>query len=1290
MQNVNHSLLRLLCLLLASIMLVAAFGCGKTETPDVPDDTPGETPDAPPGENPEPEVLIQMIKDGALAYTVVRPEVLSTEVRKAAVYLCTAIKNKVNLKKVEITDDYVNRGDPVPTDTPEILVGLTNRQESIDAHAQLSENEYIIAFVNNRLVIVGYDDKATVEAVNYFVSSILETNGKEGSLEISESLAIKNSFTPPLVNPFDPSLPIYPDQNKPTTTPLEYVKPTYTIKNGMYVQEYKGLEIDGVMTTFQTSTMYSDLYGIHSNSVMVYSTEYKNFADWYKPGTYVVDMMIAINRATKTYVTKYNRQDDIQMNNSGSYLEHPAGGSYYMVPTERWIDYVWDYMLAPVITACHPQSIALEEPEMWASAGYSNSFKKEWQNYYGEAWEDPASSAENMLKANLLKTYLFERIIVELSARIKELCPTTQVYIATHSTVNYSDWGIDAGLNHYVATGALDGVIGQTWSDTHNTAFPFRGANFTDNFTNAYIEYSSYVDSVEGLNFYALADPMMDNENATEEDCQYFYRQSIAASLMQPEINRFQILPWVNRAYANVSNNYKTIQSQIFEALNKVGGMPVSISAGTPGITYLISDSLSWMNTGSGWAFNTTDGLYGILASLVRDGIPTKMKSMDQIESAEDLEGVTVLIVSFDSNVPLNEKINIAIADWVKAGGTLLFLSGANEYWNVEDYFFWKEDGTPLNNLLKHLELDYIETTVPSTGEFSSSDDELDEIFGGERLSAGYRRASIAFEGADNPILELGDSVIGIDEPVGDGSFIAIGLPSAFYSANAFGPEMIRALTEYALQYTDYDYSEQDLMIVRRGDLVAAHAFDKNQTLDGTYINLYSGELTVLKNPTVLKNDSVVLYDISGLDLSVPRLAYTAGRIQEGSLEETANSMTYTVTSAGNTILSNRIALPKGVYPQSVEIVNTVTSTEISILKYLYDKDSHTVLIMFDGSTNPQEVTITFGKNENAVESNNTQYAEKSILTNEENQDKNYLIENTAGVNSGVRYCDNDGVLVYRFDLNEFNNPTYFFNISQNYIFEISGDGQNWTMIADYSEGGKVDRITNADNATIITVYPDQYDELDDTLYVRLRNTSPIGGHGGAISRITIRHTVKGENVPTIDQAPGRNNTSTERIPTKNTASDNEKSYLVSTKNGVSTYKRTVETNSKGEDLEFLEFTSGAANNGLRYCDHNAQLIYAFDISDKLTAVYVFSLSQNYILEVSADGEDYKIIADYSQGGKIPHLTTGGNNKDISVDMFKYAGDNGMVYIRLRNSDPSLGWGGSISKFVMNYTKEAN
>ncbi len=1278
MKNFRSYLRALLCLLLSALLLLSSVAC-KPQQQDEPDPEP----------QPE-EELIELIQDGKMTYTVVRPDGASTDIRTTAVRLCAAIKQKTGIKEVPISDDYVNRNDPVPTDTLEILVGRTNRAESAEAHTQLSENQYIISFTNNRVVIIGYDDDATVEAVTYFINNILEKGGKEGSLTISPSLSLKNTYEPPLVNPFGPDLPMYPDQNKPTTTPLEYVKPTYSIKDGMYVQEYKGLEIDGVMTTFQTSTMYSELYGIHSDSVMVYSTNYKNFADWYKPGTYVVDMMIAINRATKTYVEQLKRQDDIQMNSSGEYLEHPAGGSYYMVPTERWIEYVWDEMLKPVIIACHPQTIALEEPEMWASAGYSKSFKQEWEAYYDEEWQDPTSSAENMLKANLLKTYLFERIIIELSARVKELSPTTQIYIATHSTVNYSDWAIDAGLNHYVATGALDGVIGQTWSDTHNTAFPYRSTNFTDNFTNAFIEYSSYVDSVEGLNFYALADPMMDNESATEEDCQYFYRQSITATLLQPEINRFQILPWVNRAFANVSNNYRTIQSQIFEALNSIGGKPVTIEAGTPGITYLISDSLSWMNTGKNWALNTTDGLYGIMASLVRDGIPTKMKSMDQIKSAADLEGVTVLVVSFDSNVPLYEEINVAIADWVKAGGTLLFLSGSNEYWDVEDYFFWKQDGTPLDNLLKHLGLDDIKTSIMTgSGNVTAEDSTLD-IFNDQKIPVSLRKFIITFEGSENPILMSGDNIIGIDESVGKGNFIAVGLPSAAYANHAFGPEMVRALTDYALQYTDYNYSESDMMVVRRGDIVAAHAFDRNQTLYGKYINLYSSELTILEDPTILKDDSMVLFDISNMDLNIPRLGFTAGRLQDGSLSETADRMSYTITSAGNTIVSNRILLPAGVYPQKIDIFNTKTSMDVSVLKYAYDQDSHSVLIMFDGNTSPLEVTITFGNDKNAISASNTQFSEVSILTNDQNEDEKYIVKNTAGVNSGVRYCDNDGIVIYKFDLTEYDTPSYYFNIAQNYIFEISPDGENWTIIADYSEGGKVGRVTNADNATVVAVYPHQIEALDDVLYVRLRNTAPSGSHGGSISRITIRYTIDGSDAPAVNQAPGRNNTTIERVPSQGgstgSASDESK-YIVSTKNGVSTYKRTVLTNQDGADSEFIEFSTSKANAGIRYCDNADELIYAFNVKDMLTSNFTFYLSQNYILEVSADGTDFEIVADYSQGGKIPHLTTGGNEKAIKVNLLAYGSTT--VYVRLRNCNPNMGWGGSISKFVMEYTKNA-
>ena len=181
MKNFRSFLRALLCLLLSALLLFSGVAC-KPQIPDEPDPEP----------QPE-EELIELIQDGKMTYTVVRPDGASTEIRTTAVRLCAAIKEKTGLKEVPISDDYVNRNDPVPTDTLEILVGRTNRAESVDAHAQLGENQYIISFTNTRGVIIGYDDAATAEAVTYFINNILEKGGKEGSLTISANLSLKNT-----------------------------------------------------------------------------------------------------------------------------------------------------------------------------------------------------------------------------------------------------------------------------------------------------------------------------------------------------------------------------------------------------------------------------------------------------------------------------------------------------------------------------------------------------------------------------------------------------------------------------------------------------------------------------------------------------------------------------------------------------------------------------------------------------------------------------------------------------------------------------------------------------------------------------------------------------------------------------------------------------------------------------------------------------------------------------------------------------------------------------------------
>lgn len=252
-------------------------------------------------------------------------------------------------------------------------------------------------------------------------------------------------------------------------------------------------------------------------------------------------------------------------------------------------------------------------------------------------------------------------------------------------------------------------------------------------------------------------------------------------------------------------------------------------------------------------------------------------------------------------------------------------------------------------------------------------------------------------------------------------------------------------------------------------------------------------------------------------------------------------------------------------------------------------------------------------------------------------------------------------------------------------------------MIADYSEGGTVEHIKNADNAILFTIDPNDYDAVVEskTLYVRFRNSNTSLGWGARISSLTIRHLVEvdknaGENT---DWLTGKNNTSTindDAINSPVSADAGEEKYLVKTENGVSTYTRKVITNQNNDDVEFILVNTSEINNEYRYCDKERQLIYYFDVSQMLSCELDFRVLQNYIVEVSNDGKNWEIIANYYDISNGQHLTTGTSNINIKFDPFDYDCDEtGECYVRLRNCDSSKGWGASVRYFEMSYTKAA-
>ena len=1044
---------------------------------------------------------LEIVLDGATEYVVVRSDTAANNSAavRGTVKLRNAVKEAADAD-IRLTTDWVKRGDPVPEGTKEILVGDTNRPESAQAAEGLGKNEYVIKVIGDRIVIYGTTEEATNLAMEHFLIDALgydpetETYSKN-SLSLPRDYSASGKYVFNIDAREDAVI---------STTPEKYNKAELVLQDGVYYQRFDPYNVTGCLSSMQVACAYSDGINVNSDSVMVYTTNEGTVSTWNAvEDRYNIDMMIAINRADLAWAEAH--PESIQTQASGTKMLHGSGGSYYMVPTEEFIEYTWEKVEWSLKTF-RPTTIAFEEPEMWNASGYSQGFKDEWKKYFGEEWQDPNSSPEALLKSMELKTYLFERIISVMSERMAESAPNTTFYIATHSTVNYNDWGITAGLNHYMATGKVHGIIGQTWSDTIRTAYPYNGQSVVDEYLNAYVDFASYIDSVEGTNFYALADPMCDSTTSTEEKNRFAYLQTIVASLMHPEIHRFEICPWTDRAFGKVSTTYKTILQQCFNALNEVGGKEITLEAGTPGIKYLVSDTISWLKN-IRWSPETSDGYYGITMPLATYGIPVGVKSMEQVYTAADLEDVNILIVSYDNQLPMDEKVNDAIADWVKKGGTLLLLSGQNDFWSAEDRF-WHADGSPIANLFKKMGVEAKisdhslgSVKLTGTGMIGGAAD-------GESLKGTHKKFAVIYESNYDTLVSTDEGEqIGFETPVGEGHLIAIGIPVNFYTSKG-GDDLMRAIVEYATQYEDIEYVETNLMTTRRGNIVAAHALRKNEKIEGTYIDLYDDRMSIVTDPMVIAKDSRLLYDFSDLDLSVPRLGFSGGELVEDengnrALTETADKMTFSYTAAANSVVGTRILVPKGVYPAGVKAV--CNGRELEVIE-IWDNETSSLLILIDGFAQQTDVEITWGS-EPVADGQNVYYLEEKVECNDKNRDSKYLIENSAGVNSGLRFCDLTGKLVYKFDITKYPDVKFMLSISQNYIIEVSADGSNWEIVADYSQGGTVEHIKDGGNATTLTLYPADYG-ITENFYFRIRNSNTSMGWGGSISMIQWRYRV--------------------------------------------------------------------------------------------------------------------------------------------------------------------------------------
>lgn len=174
----------ILCfLLLASMLLVS---CGQTE-PTTGEDTAIEATTSEETTTSQ-ETKLSLVVNNMTDYVLIAPEIQGEGFAAALSSLRSAFADKYSLVGKGTLRQATDKTAAV---AKEILVGETNRKESMDALASLKDDSYTVRVVNEKLVIIGTDVYRTMNAIEYFIKNYV-TGGDslilEGTFSVTKTV----------------------------------------------------------------------------------------------------------------------------------------------------------------------------------------------------------------------------------------------------------------------------------------------------------------------------------------------------------------------------------------------------------------------------------------------------------------------------------------------------------------------------------------------------------------------------------------------------------------------------------------------------------------------------------------------------------------------------------------------------------------------------------------------------------------------------------------------------------------------------------------------------------------------------------------------------------------------------------------------------------------------------------------------------------------------------------------------------------------------------------------------
>jgi hypothetical protein len=510
------------------------------------------------------------------------------------------------------------------------------------------------------------------------------------------------------------------------------------------------------LTGFQEQAPYDERIDLRTDFVMVYglndSTE-SRIERWRQAG-YRVHLMTGISWGTYQDYLKGGwdgeiHTDDAQTDADGTPIQHGVDIPY-MVPTISFTDYLVQ-KLRPIV-ALGVEGVHLEEPEFWARAGYSASFKREWEAYYGEPWQDPHGSPEAHFRSGQLKQHLLTRSLDRVTTVLRDealkLGQDLRFYVPTHSLLNYTQWQIVSPESKLRDLSAVHGAIAQVWTGTARTPNVYAGRHAERTFETAFLEYGIAQDLTRGTDgrLWFLHDPIEDHPNRTWQDYLANYQRTLVASLLHPGVARYEVTPWPHRYFTRpypiegsdervpIPAGQATSYLIAMNSLRDLEQPEVRTDYEGPRIGVFLSDTAMFQRWRPGTTSGHYDGLqdalavegrellnfsdfYGLALPPLMDGqrvVPVQLENV--INTPDALDDVDVLILSYEFQKPLSPAIHYALAGWVARGGSLLYVGDGSDPYHQIRHWWTGRYPTPAHHLAQALGIDQASTQTQPIG----------------------------------------------------------------------------------------------------------------------------------------------------------------------------------------------------------------------------------------------------------------------------------------------------------------------------------------------------------------------------------------------------------------------------------------------------------------------------------------------------------------------------------------------------------------------------------------------